>query len=316
MIKEKTVFILGAGASKPYGFPTALELRRDIIYSFPEMFKLAFAEYNAVPNVNINLSPEYAKLIDTFNYSSIPSIDLFLSRNKHFYDIGKKIIAFLIAYYEIKSVFRENVLNPQYDWYTFVYNILTKNIINTEDLLQLFQQNEVSFVTFNYDRSLENFLYESIFNSFTSKRNEIKSLIANLNITHVYGKIAPLPWQDNGFTFKYNEPNIYGWLDELTSDIKIIYEQRNEKLEEIQQKISEARNIFFLGFGYANENLEALDFSNLMSNKHKIYGTGLGLTESEIIKIKRALKGDSAIIPEFVRIDDCDSVMLLRKYLE
>jgi len=34
MIKEKTVLILGAGASKPYGFPTGEELRREIIDNY------------------------------------------------------------------------------------------------------------------------------------------------------------------------------------------------------------------------------------------------------------------------------------------
>ena len=48
MITEKTVFILGAGASKPYGFPTALELRKDIIYKFPNLYKNAYAEINSI----------------------------------------------------------------------------------------------------------------------------------------------------------------------------------------------------------------------------------------------------------------------------
>lgn len=30
MITENTIFILGAGASKPYGFPTGAELREQI----------------------------------------------------------------------------------------------------------------------------------------------------------------------------------------------------------------------------------------------------------------------------------------------
>jgi hypothetical protein len=35
MIDRSTVFILGAGASVPYGYPTGFQLRNDIIGSFP-----------------------------------------------------------------------------------------------------------------------------------------------------------------------------------------------------------------------------------------------------------------------------------------
>ena len=34
MIKDKTVLILGAGASVPYGYPTMDKLRNDIIEKF------------------------------------------------------------------------------------------------------------------------------------------------------------------------------------------------------------------------------------------------------------------------------------------
>jgi len=34
MIDTPTLFILGAGASKPYGYPTGAELRTDIVKQF------------------------------------------------------------------------------------------------------------------------------------------------------------------------------------------------------------------------------------------------------------------------------------------
>ena len=103
MITENTVFILGAGASKPYGFPTALELRKDIIYSFTSDFQNALTKFNQSSGDNLQFSPAIKELIETFRLSSTKSIDLFLSRNKKYYELGKAILAFLIASTSVPS---------------------------------------------------------------------------------------------------------------------------------------------------------------------------------------------------------------------
>lgn len=316
MITDKTVFILGAGASLPYGFPTAAGLRKDIIFNFAEIFIRAHAELYAVDESKVDLPKKFQNLIDIFKNSSTKSIDLFLSRNKHFDEIGKKIIAFLIARYEENSKFREDIEKPHFDWYIHIFDLLTKEISNAEDLVALFRQNKVSFITFNYDRSLEYFLFDSLINSFTTKANEIKALMEMIKVTHVYGKISYLPWEDNYPLLDYGSNNFFGNLEDLANNIDIIFEKRRNNLDDAKQKISEATNIFFLGFGYADENLDVLDFSNLLNKGHRIYGTGLGFTDSERRKVISKLRGKNVELPtEQFAIDACDSVMLLRKHL-
>ena len=316
MITDKTVFILGAGASKPYGFPTALELRRDIIKSYPDMLKRAHSEYYKVDIAKIDFPRKLENLIQTFEYSSTKSIDLFLARNKQFYEDGKKIITFLIANYEMKSKFREDIEKPEFDWYMHIYDILTKHISNPENLASFFENNNVSFITFNYDRSLEQFLYESFFNSFATKRNEIVKLFSKIKILHIYGKIAALPFENSYFNVPYSSPSYFGYLEDLAKNIKIVFEERTDDLGEAKQLISEAQRIYFLGFGYADENLQVLDFNNLLNRGHRIYGTGKDLTEIERRKIVSKLKGKNAqVISELISIEDCDSVMLLRRHL-
>jgi len=316
MITDKTVFILGAGASKPYGFPTALELRRDIIKSYPDMLKSAHSEYNEVDINKVDFPIRLENLISTFEFSSTKSIDLFLSRNKQFYEDGKKIIAFLIANYEIKSMFRENIEKPESDWYMHIFNLLTKDISDPANLVSFFENNNISFITFNYDRSLEQFLYESFFYSFITKRNEITKLFSKIKIIHVYGKIAALPSENSYFNIPYGSPTYFGYLEDLAKNINIVFEERKDDLREAKQLISEAQRIFFLGFGYADENLDALDFNSLIHQGSRIYGTGLGFTDSERRKVASKLRGNKVeIVPERFTIDDCDSVMLLRKFL-
>ena len=197
MITESTVLILGAGASKPYGFPTARELREEIIFNTIPLLK-KYADENR-KNQDFDDHPfikNVKEFIEVFKNSSTSSIDLFLSRNKEFYKIGKDIITLLLANYELESKFREEIENKNNDWYFNFFETLTKDIILSDDISK-FANNNVSIITFNYDRSLEHFLYESLIYSFRGKANEIQELMKAFKVIHVYGKLAPLPWESS-----------------------------------------------------------------------------------------------------------------------
>lgn len=316
MITDKTVFILGAGASKPYGFPTAFELRKDIISRFSILYRTKVAEYQGKTPNEIGVPIDMEELISRFRSSSTKSIDLFLTRNKKYYDLGKEIIAFLIADYEVNSKFREDIENPKQDWYFELYDILTREISDPDKLLNLISLNKVSFISFNYDRSLESFLYKSLANSFLTKRNELNQIMPLFKFIHVYGKLAPLPWESNGFSFRYGDEKYFEHLDEFIENIKIIFEDRKDGMEYAKNEILAAQKIFFLGFGYADENLAALEFSSLLNEDQWIYGTAMGSTEVERRKIANKLKGNNGRIPsQKIVIQDCDSVMLLRNHI-
>lgn len=315
MITEKTVFILGAGASKPYGFPTAIELRGDIINKFIKSYIKADANYKGISESDVSVDPLANKIIEDFKLSSTKSFDLFLSRNKRYLDFGKLLLTLLIAEYEVNSKFREESIIPQYDWYFEIYDILTREISNHNNLISQFTQNKVSFITFNYDRSLEHFLYTSLLSSFTTERAKINELMSAIKIIHLYGKIAPLPWENSDYNWPYGKTDIYSQISDFYQNIHIIFEAQTEGREEAKDEIIAAKNIFFLGFGYADENLKALEFNSLLKREHRIYGTGMGLTDNEKDSIVSKLKDNNTnILIDNIRIDNCDSLMLLRKY--
>jgi len=55
MIEHNTVFILGAGASVPYGYPTGNKLRHDIIFSAKGMLEnLVNSNKYQTHNTNFN----------------------------------------------------------------------------------------------------------------------------------------------------------------------------------------------------------------------------------------------------------------------
>ena len=281
-----------------------------------------------------------------FEDSSTKSIDLFMARNPKLAPVGKCIIAFEMFRAESRSLFRERVeweqgrrkrfqefrslewfLNYKDfqggDWYSYFFDRLTTGITGIENLPD-FSKGEITFITFNYDRSLEYFLYESFRNSFLDiQETQIIQCLKSLRILHVYGQIAPLKWQDSTQGVDYRPPINASLLHSASLNIRTIYEeQQNPELMAARDLISQADQIFFLGFGYAPENMEVLGLSGLIpAGNCCVYGTAFGWREKELIrvrnKIKDVLKANEIVFKhkERVVIESMDCLELLRNYL-
>ena len=168
MITEPTLFILGAGASKPYGYPTGRELRKQIIKESPKYFGNTLDKTPRIPDHNKHIrNVELGKFVHAFEKSSVESIDKWLSFNPKFSDYGKIAITLCIKHSETTSHFREVMPSEYYsqDWYTLLFSRMASGLKGPKDL-DKFKNNRVAFVTFNYDRSFEYFLHESFVHAF------------------------------------------------------------------------------------------------------------------------------------------------------
>ncbi len=337
MITEKTVFILGAGASCPYGFPSGAQLRKIICHhaGFTERFIGYCSANKHVGNTRIDVQ----KFIKSFDRAHT-SIDRFLAeKNSIDAAIGKYIIAFEIfeaerqshfgekadekrEYYNSLS-FKEKTRVPMYNgfyqggnWYLYIYNQQFIDGLAGKKSLPDFSC--VSFITFNYDRSLEHFLYDSLchlYSEFT--KEQIVQCMDKLKIIHVYGKTAPLDWQSQD-GICYGAPNTEELLQKAAQNIKTIHEERrNLELEEAKKLIAEAKRLFFLGFGYAPENMEILGLPQTIRSYTWVYGTGFGLERREVEKIHSKIYEGIKIEQhhKHVIIEDMDCLKLLRNYL-
>lgn len=315
MISEKTLFILGAGASLPYGYPSGKDLRKSISFNFVNDYVNYFCNSNVDQN-NQNYINYLRKFSNKFYKSSNKSIDLFLSRNPEFNSVGKLAITLEIFKAEFESNFREKISNVNQDWYSYLFDRLT-NTFKNKDQFKL-SENEISFITFNYDRSLQQFLFESLFNSFESiKDTEAANEIRNIPILHVYGQIAPLPWESHNSGISYKRKIMSDIIDSANENIKLIDENNNSDIgQNISEMIRSADRIFFLGFGYAKENLEVLNFPYIIKEEHKIFGTGLGLTDREITEISNTFFYPGLTNSKNIIIkNNFDNLQLIREYL-
>jgi hypothetical protein len=300
MTEKRTVFILGAGASCPYGFPTARDLRRQILSGFEDRYlnylggagEQIGAERRAAGYPSLR---DAKRFLERFDRSGNESIDLFLSRNPQFEEVGKMAICLSILYAEKESSFRERVTKPEQDWYFHLYNTLTRQAMQKEGY-RLFGENPTAFVTFNYDRSLEHFLFESLLHSFEGiDEKKAKEQLDRTPIIHVYGRPGPLPWEqdDDQRVLPYGSDiddfavrNLRG----IIANIHIVHEEKtNPELDKAHEEISRAERLFFLGFGYAEENLKSLGFPGALRPAHRIYGTALGWMPKEVEQIRNRL---------------------------
>jgi len=326
VINTDTVFILGAGSGVPYGFPTGDELTRLIVNK-------GLAKYrNQVQYRSNNYREEHLRLAnrfrDHFHYSRNSSIDLFLSRSPDYSDIGRKVIILSLLHKEMESkkIFNDSTKAIENDWLRKLINNMLDGLSGPKDYTY-FHENKVSFVTFNYDRSLELYLYLALKHTFNEAREEeIKEQLSMIPVYHVYGKIAPLPWENDGLSIEYGYDNNIQDMDNISENIRIIrYLKRGhvptldemlidiEDIQDIREKIKSCHRIYFLGFGFAPENMLILNIPEIINKKQKVYGTTFKLIKEEQGNIAEKFN-----VPHLTSwkptLEDTDCLTLLRKY--
>ena len=180
MIKTQTLFILGAGASAPFGYPTSVGLRNSILSRGNDPTILQALNY-----MNDDPKPfekEFNRFLDEFARSSVYSIDSFLEYRTEFMEVGKiNIAAFLINHEEDRNL----RLATDKNWYMYLYDRLKVSFDE-------FDKNNISFITFNYDRSLEQFLFEAVLCRFGKSPKECAEKLKSIPIVHLYGQLDPL----------------------------------------------------------------------------------------------------------------------------
>ena len=82
---------------------------------------------------------------------------------------------------------------------------------------------------------------------------------------------------------------------------------------------AEHKRIFFLGFGYAETNLDAIGFPGAIDGNWKIFGTAKGMSLKEIQRVKYDRLGKAVrqkrLLESWIHIEDKNSYELLREYL-
>ncbi len=262
MFKENTVFVLGAGASVPYEFPTAKMLTTAICD------RVLATGYLTDVQIHTGISPEiYVEMARELRISRAPSIDLWLGDREEYIQAGKICIAREII--EKENLMRLEGLNEPERWYADLFHTYLRP--HRSGGYKAFPQNSVYFITFNYDRSLEQALLLLLQHNYGLNEPAAADLVNQVNILHVYGQLGRLPWQpkDRAKTERpYKSVADWGLAKEHSTDIKVLSEadSASDIFRTAQKWLGRADKICFLGFGYHPENLARLRPEQITAN--------------------------------------------------
>lgn len=278
MVTKKTVLVLGAGASIPFGFPSGKKLVKQIC----DMLK---DDSNNIYRLFLILSfPE--QIVRDFrralSLSGQSSVDAFLEHRTEFINVGKTAIATaLLPFEKTKRLFN---LGMDENWYQYLFGVLNTSF-------EEFGENNLSIITFNYDRSMEYYLFSALKNAHGRSDKECAEKLSSIPIIHVHGKLGDFEWEpDYRFPVPYDlkEPLETDMVERASKKIKIIHENiaEDSEFKQAHQLLSEAARVYFLGFGFNQTNLERLQIESLPTDKC-IWGTGLGLSLQQKIELGR-----------------------------
>lgn len=256
MIRQPTVFVLGAGASKPYGFPLGNEIKQMILAELST--DLGKEHYRACGFDN----QQVEEFITVLTASPYDTIDTILTARASLKDIGRFAIASVLAPCE-----RQNSLFPPKDWYKHIYHRLQLDDPRAP-------APPLSIVTFNYDGSLEYYLHRTVETALEGALlQSAKEKLAEIPIIHVHGQLGAYPQLRYGF---YEDRIL---VRRAARTIRIVSDPELEKADEFVRAfhlMNGAVNILFLGFGFDEQNMNRLRLRELPDGK-KIMGTSLRL---------------------------------------
>jgi len=278
MITKPTVLVLGAGASCPFGFPTGRGLLERIVSQTIRPNEGTLGQLLLRCGFDSN---EISSFGQTLNFSQRNSVDEFLEhRSGEYLEIGKAAIAGALSPDETLDGLAKG------DWYRYLLKHLNSSF---ED----FDKNRLAIITFNYDRSIEQFLYSALRHSYGQGIPESAAKLKAIPIVHLHGSLGKLAeLEPNGQ--RYGPPVTGGSVQERAKQIKIIHETADDEpqFHEAHRWLAQAERVCFLGFGYDATNLRRLlQPKGVLRNKW-VVGSAMHLTEAEKDQIKKQVEGD------------------------
>ena len=336
MISKNTVLVLGAGASVDYEFPSGEKLIQKIIDfcsgkpNSSEVFNqnlLALILHKHFQNNGIKKTLyECYEIVERFRVqlanANPRSIDDFIASNNTmgFDIVGKACIVLVISSHESNS-------NSKFSegWYRYLWNKIYDG--NREGMKKNLKN--LTIITFNYDRSLEYYLYNRMQNLFGMTSQQTGKLFnENVVVYHMYGQLGSFEWQQrdslvNNYEmidlkiFKNKDINPESidfdhrvsfinslpqkiveskdpkeinqkleYLLKLTNEIKTYKEVASNTEQVILERFYNADILFFLGFGYHEQNLRCLNPQQREVLK-PFYGTTYGFGKAQIDGIQK-----------------------------
>lgn len=303
MLRKKTTFVLGAGASSELGFPLGRDLQLDIQASARrESSRLSSLAHYPTEN-DLGTVPQYLSALGHKREAILwalsrigeglslsASIDTFLYNNRHdqaVIDCGKLYVLDSILRAERKSplyseeqaqVFCERLHKAQRDGrrYSNTHQISWIDVAIGEsylapiwaelsashgirDIERVFDN--VAFVNFNYDRSLEECLGLFLCRTFGVLHNEAAAIVDKVNMVRPYG--SPHGRQAYSSTAtRFGSSDSIMPAEAITNFRTFTESVEKDVANRAQRLVADSNILVFLGFAFHPQNLDLLQVSD------------------------------------------------------
>lgn len=329
----KTVFIVGAGASKEVGLPIGSELKKAIAEAldirFADGYQMNSGDRHiyAALRLAADKEPTRKDLIQSLQRAgwyirdAMPqaiSIDNFIdvhSEDKQIELCGKLAIVRTILEAEAKSALlvdhSQGKLQLKHEgiektWFNCFFQRLTENCkpSGLEERLS-----SVALIIFNYDRCIEQYLYYAFQNFYPSlNASQVASLLLNIEIYHPYGTVGSIPWRRQNDAIEYGATPNTEQLLKLTSQIKTFTEGTDESssdVDAIRSHMRTSHRLVFLGFAFHRLNIDLLlpNTGGISSpNGRSVFATACGISDSDIAAISNELASRRVLSARDIKI--------------
>lgn len=305
------VFVLGAGASVPYGFPTGAKLiqtmrKERFSYGQPENTQiLASLGFDGLgirfqdgsdalryweQSGHGRLCNKWTRLI---RGSVILTIDQFLKNleDDKTRELGKRLMARQILASERKSCKNESDVKTDSTFPSMHSLDWIQAFLTRVDLLQNWEEylRSTVFLTFNYDRVLEFFIERYLVVDKSWPRERARKFIEeDVSIHHMNGHIGSLeqvpfgnlsdetPEFDPLFDPVGKQESHVDWTS-ISHRMRTVWEDPEHHqsaattLEKAKEATFKARRIFVIGTSYIPENLEAIGLHSGAGSRTKVW---------------------------------------------
>lgn len=314
---KNDVFIIGAGCSVPYGFPTGAMLMQklknfDYGTKFPrdpkdssdiflvDLYQEHFG-YSSTDNKR-QYGKDYAwvlpytehenfynQLMDgivlpfsqSIRRSMMVSTDEFLKNRLGQKQNEQTDFGKRLIAYEILEAEQASQLG-NIDW---IQHLLSR-IDQQDNWKEILKQ--TVFLTFNYDRVLEYCIFLYLTSDKQYADAAAHAFIKDMKIFHVNGFIGPLEKIPFGAVGN-------GKYQEIAKGMETVWEKRKNRNESEKEKyqdfLKNAQRVYFMGFSYIPDNLESIGIprgAEIIRNA-KVYATAMGLSSQNRLWISSYL---------------------------
>lgn len=303
MFSKKTVLVIGAGASSEVNLPVGSDLLRAISRALDIRYENGIRQKSGCPRMDgayralarrrgeTNINPLLHKgrrIVEAAKQGL--SIDYIVDQHDGDEDlqlIAKMAIARQILDAERASTLFEargeqegsfDVAQCANTWFVRFAQKLMENV--RPSMLDGIFDN-VTIVSFNYDRCLEHFLVQSLMVSYGIKRAVAQGLVARLRIFHPYGQVGKLPWMPGtGPSVAFGQEEVD--LEGIAGQIRTFTERIDDTatLLAMRQAVQEAPHLVFLGFAFHPQNLRLLECAGA-SKTRAVFATTYGISDPQ-----------------------------------